>query len=391
MRHVQQAGKTFGAALTLLLTVLLALAGCGDSSTGHTSSTTSSTPTSSLLQNSTPLVGVNLPALSVTRWRVAYLATDGRLHLLSFDGKQDTRGPAVPDMNFFGLSFASAGISPNGATLAYSAASGLTLLDVSGHGAHTQQDQAVYQMAWSPDGSRLAMGDGIGGVWTVGVSGGAPVAVHGTPRNETYKLIGWLDTTHVAVSAATNEQSPNDFTLNALDVNTGALRRIATISASGIGKPQAALSPDGKQAIFWNEPFQDDPFTPLVAVIDTTTGAVHKLPGVTKATGAGFTSVAWKPGTETVAVSTGFATNSDLQAWLLDAQNDSAVRLLSGQYVVAWAPLNNILVLSASNATTVGEGPHSISVAVFSGGRYSLLQLTRNAKSFPIVGFAQAS
>lgn len=371
------------------MTLLVALMGCDGTPARHTQSTVPPSPTSSLLQNSTPLAGANLPMLAITRWRVAYLAADGHLHLLTFDGKQDTRGPRLPDMNFYGLDFASAGISPNGATLAYNAATGLTILDVGGHGTRTQQDQAIYQMAWSPDGSRLALGDDIGGIWTVRASGGSPTAVHGTPRNDTYRLVGWLDATHVAVSAAASDSTPNAFMLNALDVNSGALRHIATITVSGIGKPQVALSPDGKQAIIWNAPFQDDPFTPLVAVVNTATGAVRKLPGITKVTGSGFTSLAWKPGTHTVAVSTGFATNSNLQAWLLDMQGDGAIRLIGGQYVVAWAPFNDILVLSTSNTTTVGEGPHSISAAVFSGGRYSLQELTRNARSFPIVGFAQ--
>jgi hypothetical protein len=387
-QRFQLLGKTFVTAFALLMTLLVALAGCADTSAGHVQPTAPPSPTSSLLQNGTPLVGANLPALAITRWRLAYLAADGHLHLLTFDGKQDTRGPVVPDMNFFGLDFASAGISPNGATLAYSAASGLTILDVGGRGTRTQPAPPSYQMAWSPDGSRLALGDGIGGIWTVRASVGSPTAVHGTPRNDTYRLAGWLDATHVAVSAASDSNS-NAFALNALDVNTGALRHIATITVSGIGKPQVALSPDGKQAIFWNAPFQDEPFTPLAAVINIASGAVRKLPGITKATGSGFTSLAWKPGSQTVAVSTGFATNSNLQAWLLDVQGDSAIRLSGGQYVVAWAPSNSILVLSTSNTTTVGEGPHSISVAVFSGGRYSLRELTRGAKSFPIVGFAQ--
>ncbi len=110
---------------------------------------------------------------------------------------------------------------------------------------------------------------------------------------------------------------------------------------------------------------------------------------VTKATSSSFTSLAWQPGTQTVAVSTGFAANRDLQTWLLDVRNDSALQLISNQYVVAWAPVSNVLVLSTSNTTTVGEGPHSISVAVFSGGRYSLKTLARDARSFPIAGFAQ--
>ena len=239
----QRFQRTFGAAFALVLTLLAALAGCGGSSTAHTQSTTAPSPTSSLLQDSTPLVGANLPMLTTTHWRVAYLASDGRLHLLSFDGKQDTPGPTLPDMNFYGLGFTSAGISPNGATLAYNAASGLTLLDVSGHSTHTQQDPAIYQMVWSPDDSRVALGDGIGGIWTVRASGGSLTAVHGTPRNDTYRLIGWLDATHVAVSAAPDTGTSNDFVLNALDVNTGALRHIATINVAGIGKPQAALSP----------------------------------------------------------------------------------------------------------------------------------------------------
>src|SRR5262249_45182808 len=77
----------------------------------------------------TPVKGRPLPA--ITDWRAAYLGSDGVLHAVTLDGKTDLAGPQLPGMDSYGLNFASAGIAPNGHSLAY-ATNSFSIVDVAG-------------------------------------------------------------------------------------------------------------------------------------------------------------------------------------------------------------------------------------------------------------------
>lgn len=339
-------------------------------------------------------------------WRAAYLSQDGRLHVVTFDAKADMAGPTLPDLTSSSLGFASAGFAPNGHVLAYDAP-GLDILDVSAHSssAHKVNLAAMDEIAWSPDSSRLVASDGVDGLYTVGTLGGQQMAIPSVPLAAPWKAlgepIGWLDGTHVAIrvvrdgpyyTAPDGSSYSTGVGLGALDVTTGRLQIIASISFPGLADASFALSPDGKTALFYNARLRDNPFTPDVELIDTQTGQRRQLPGIARATHAGFTSVAWRPGTDELATSTGFAVNSNLQSWLLDTRQDAASHLLPGVYAMGWAPDAGTLIVSTGHDDEIGAGPFTISaLAMKADGSVASVTLTRAAWTFPFIGFARTT
>jgi hypothetical protein len=325
------------------------------------------------------------------------MAPDGNLHAVTLDGKTDVTGPTLPGMDFNGLGFASAGMAPNGQLLAYDAHAGLSILDIFADRS-SQGDSSfggsIYQMYWSADGNELALCDGEGSLWLAKPSTAPiqhPQLVPGTPGQGIGILLGWVDSTHVAV---TMNPTGDSITLGDVDVNSGQVRRVATISFPGLSTYHFSLSPDGAEALFFNERFRDQPYTPTVDLINITTGAVTSLPSIAQIMGSysGFTSIAWRPGTSTVAASTGFAVNHDLKGWLLDVQNDTAQHLTDGYYAMGWAPSSSTLVVSTYNQFAVGWGPFEIgAITLAPDGHGTSVVLTRNATSFPFVGFVRTT
>ena len=344
--------------------------------------------------------------LPFSDWRASYLSQDGRLHVVTFDAKADLAGPTLPDLTSSSLDFASAGFSPNGHVLAYDAP-GLDILNVAAHSSSARKVNlaAMYEMAWSLDSSQLAAGDGVDGLYTVGALGGQQMAIPSVPLTAPWKalgeLIGWIDASHIAVrlirdgpyyTAPDGSSYSTGVGLGALDVASGDLRVITGISFPGLAEASFALSPDGRTALFYNARLRDNPFTPDVELIDTRTGQRQKLSGITQATHAGFTSIAWQPGTATIAVSTGFAVNGDLQSWLLDTQHDAASRLLPGVYAMGWAPDSGPLIVSTGHDDEIGAGPFTISaVAMKTDGSVASVTLTRAAWTFPFIGFVHTA
>jgi len=109
---------------------------------------------------------------------------------------------------------------------------------------------------------------------------------------------------------------------------------------------------------------------------------------------SGFTSLAWRTGTQTVAASTGFDTNGDLKTWLLDLRHDSAVqlRLPKARYVAGWDPGGDVLILSTGWQILANGGPYEIIAAkIGAGGSISTTVLTQKAVTFPVVGFVRTA
>src|SRR5690348_7261850 len=89
---------------SVAIACLLAVAGCGTvvaSKPTQRPSPTQRTATAT----STP---TNLP--NFTDWRAAYLAADGKLHVVTLDGRQDLAGAPVTGMWMNGLSLSTAHI-----------------------------------------------------------------------------------------------------------------------------------------------------------------------------------------------------------------------------------------------------------------------------------------
>lgn len=322
---------------------------------------------------------------------------DGRMHAVALDGTNDVAGLVLPGMDSYGLNFASAGVAPNGHLVAYIANAGLSMLDVSGHTSFEGDPTfaIAYQMSWSPNGSELALSDGKGSVWLAQPSRVSstqhPQAVPGTPSQDIGVLLGWTDSAHVAVTLAPVGDS---ITLGDLDVTSGQVRPVATISSPDLSTYHFSLSPDGAEALFFNERYRDQPYTPLVDLINIATGAITPLPTLAQVMGpySGFTSIAWRPGSSMVAASTGFKENGDLKGWLLDVHADGASPLPSGFYAESWAPSSSTLVMSTGEQFEVGYGPFELdAVTVDASGHYTSTVLTHSAMSFPFIGFVRTA
>jgi hypothetical protein len=367
---------------------LLLLVGCAPSAT--IAPTPTATPT-------TPVTV--LPAFA--DWRVAYLGLDGTLHAVSLDGKTGVAGPKLTGLDQPGLNIGEAHASPDGRFIAYPNDTGMTVVALAGALASSDPLRYVsgltYDLAWSPDGTMLALSDrGMQSFQTAQIPLPANVA-----RAD---LLGWIDAGRLAVTVSFIGATGLQFA--ALDIATGKLRVIMSLPSAGIGSPQWSLSPDGKQALLANGPFRDEPYTPFVETINTTTGLVHKLPNTLKATSSAFNGVAWRPGTTMVAVTTGSIASPDpgsvstLKLWLVDTQRDMATQIPhadqlapKGAYPLGWAsdtgPLivNDIPICCLSNNKTAELRAITISA---NGGATSV-KLTDTAVTFPWLGLVKTA
>lgn len=380
----------WGAALCIALIVALIVSAC-DQSTAKKPALASPT---AITQS-----GDGLPPFS--DWRAAYLDGDGRVHAVTLDGKTDVMGPLLSGLTSPSLGFWSAGISPNGRFVAYAPPS-LRVVDLTGqHTNIVHVGGLAYAMFWSFDSSQLALDEGDGMLAIFNTPNGMTNVIQNIPPKTVSTLLGWIDSTHLAVTdlqGVTLATAPNgqdqyatSIALAALDITTGHVQMIATIRSPGLGNWAFTLSPDGHKILFSNRQLRDYPYTPLVDEIDTATGAITPLSGIEQATGSGFTSVAWQPGTDRVAVSTGFIVNSDLKNWLLDLGHDQEQSLPNTGFVAGWAPESSTLVLTTGQQIENGTGPFTLTaLALDANGQVaSSTTLTQTAMTFPFIGFVR--
>lgn len=347
-------------------------------------------------------VTASSPSASAT-WRAVYLGSDGHVKFAPLTSSQTVTGPTLPGLTFNGLVIASAGISPNGRLVAYSAADGLHVIDLTG-----RQDMShvppisAQEVLWAPDSTRLALGDGQGHIGVVNVLSGAYTHIPTPNQTGLAGIIGWVDTSHLAVTLThASDIDPaqpvaTSLSVGILDVSSWSIHTVTTITSSSTGMPRFALSPDGVRLLFFNKQFVGAPYTPQADEIDMATGMVTALPAITAAMGSysGFTSVAWRSDGHTVAATTGFIENHDLKMWLLDLGQDSAMRIQAphARYVMGWAPDNGLLVLSSGWDAVTNRGPYEIAAAsVDAQGIAHPILLTRDAMTFPFLGFARAT
>lgn len=385
--------------IAIVLVTAICVAGCAQGATAaRHASPTRPAPTATA-------VAGPLPRFS--DWRAAYLGTDGRVHAVTLDGKTGVAGPVLPNLSMYSLVVSSEGVSPNGHLLAYQTAV-LTIANLAAATSSDFEKASAAELAWSPDGSELALGDAEGSLWIVRASGASPVGVPGTPGPNrsvgVSELVGWIDSTHLAVTVlpanGPKYTDPEGNTwgtsieLGSIDIATGRVRIITAVSSPGLGNYSFSLSPDGSTALFDNAPIRTNPFTPIVEEISTSNGKVTPLSAIASATGANFTSLAWQPGTGMLAVTTGFIVNNNAEVWTLDPTRDTATQLqgIQGQYVAGWAPDSGpIITCNAPHPyAQVGDGPHDISaVTIEPDGHVSIIVLTHNAMTFPFLGFVR--
>jgi hypothetical protein len=371
---------------------LLVLAGCGQTITpaslqGHSIST----PTRS---QSTSTPAGTLPHFS--DWRAVYLGPDGKAHIVTLDGKVDLAGPALPDLTSNGLHVAGAGVGPDGKLLTYGA-DYLNLIDLTGR--TPPRSLPVYgggDLIWSPDGSKLYSYVGGGQFSYVSVPSGQATNV--APGSGIADEVGWIDNTHLAavsyqgagfVTDGYGDTLPTSAKLDSFDIIADQSRTIATIQGGGPTTFQFVVSPDGTQVLYFDATFRDLPFTPQVALINLATGNVTPLPTIAEATGADFSRVAWRPGSDTLAVSSSLS--GPMKTWLIDVGSDTATHIVPTGFPVGWSPDNGPLVLSSDWQSAIGLGPYSLHAVTCTTGspQCSSTTLTGQAMTFAFLGFVR--
>lgn len=355
------------------------------------SKTGSPTPTTSVQPS-----GI-LPSFS--DWRIAYIGANGVLHAISQDGLIDSSTSNLPMLTQHpGFHIASAGVSPDGHFFAYGNDQ-IYIINLATQNASRLAIQTIpmipYGLYWSPDSKWLAVYDNQ--KWSL-VDVNKPQEPLLSTRIPSDKgILGWIDTTHVL--AVTGHNAANgSFSLDSVDVFTGAQKTIATVLNGNLGAMGMVISPDGKRVLLYTQPpgegATSNAFSPFIEVIDTSTGQKHTLPQIAQKTGADFASVAWKPDSDTIAVTGGLPINSKITSWVLDVTADTATKLPSQDFPVGWAPDTGALILSTSSDFQVTNTPHKISIMhSMSPSPTQALPtvLVQAAYSLPFVGFVRTA
>lgn len=388
-----------------LMVALVLLAGCASNTTSIKFST------------ATPQ---GFPSFS--DWRVAYIGQDSHLEVISLNGKTTLEGIQLSIYGPQASGIWTAGTSPDGTHLAYSAGgAGMNYIDVHADDLTNLSHAAVYnnEFLWAPDGHSIELEGANKATAIVALSTGVvaqPSAkdldAHGNVA--TGATYGWLDNTHLAVEylpgetpnvPATQMGTPQTAAnLDSLDVSTGVLRHIATIQSNTMAQGQFSLTPDGAEALFYNTDWRDFPFTPEVERVDTATGQVTSLPHLTSIlTTDGFTQVLWIPHTHLALVATGYPQNKDLRYQMMDIDHDTASPVALSAFPVAWSPDGKTLILATSDPTSnsngigfadvgvIGSGPYTLTAVTFDSNWHiaTTVMLTHEAMQIPTLGFVR--
>ena len=375
------------AACAVSLTLCLALAGCAPGVARVKSAP--ATPT----VRPTPTVSV----AAISPWRLAYLTTKGQVEVVTPTGQAQLIGSLLQGMTASAMQqLQSAGVSPDGHTLAYCDPQ-LHIVDLTGAQPPQTFNGQVFRGGlcyWSPDGSEVA-DPPAGIVINVATHQAASLGPGWTQGQGALIGLGWLDNRHLAVEtgsdlkpdAVGNGMYPTTVTLNSFDIVTHAMRPIASIHSASLGDPLFVISPDGKEALVYNMHirFLGQPYTPMLDLIDITTGAVHSLDGALATTKGNFSGVYWRPGTQQVAVEQTYETG---KSFLLDVAHDTATVMPFGlgTEMIGWTPDGAYLALSstAPNATTASA------LTVSASGQMRVSALSGDSIGMPL-GFVRMS
>ncbi|MFI5273462.1 MAG: hypothetical protein ACHQ4H_10570 [Ktedonobacterales bacterium] len=376
-------------ALLLVLWCAALVAGCA---APVTHATTPAAPQATSLPTPVPtwttLPMIALPAFA--DWRAAYAGTDGLLHAVTFDGKTDLAGQPLPGLSSYGLMLVSAGASPNGKLVAY-AATGLNIVDAAQVTPVSSAGMAAaYTMFWSPDGTRLALGDNEGRFAIADAGAGRTTPVPGSRPALFRTLDGWLDNTHVLIDGVST--GGNSIVLGALNIADGRVRQIAALPLERNVEYRISLAPDGHEVLVYGWPYRDYLYTPFADLVDTTTGAHRLLPALAARTPQGVGEVVWRPDSLALAFS---LNQQGAPAMILSLATGAATALTTApadETVAAWSPDGSTLIFSTGYQLGVGTGPFTVSaVSLTSGALPRVTVLTNDAMSFPFIGFVRTA
>jgi hypothetical protein len=366
------------------------------------------------------------PPLTSTSEQAAYLGADGHLHEVTLNGAHDKTGPLLPSTDFISQTdtgWMDAAASPNGREIAYVTATsfttggdGITIVTVA-TGALRSVSVPATNIFWSPDGSRLAAdayptgAEGsiaTGSIHLINPSTGAVTSINATLDGQpadVYRIIGWLDADHLAVigsrssgtasliapsgqktlsSTAAELSGGPALQLDVLDVGSRELRHLVDL----VSPPDVFLSPDGKQLFVAPSTWVSTGY-----VVDPTTSQIRDLPQISATFASMFANIgnadftkggnwaatmAWKPGTHTIALSLGAwgpgvgegigpsgpgQSGPSRQAagvWLLDLDHDTAVSVTHNTYPLAWTADGKSLLISNLPASSLMYGGLSV-------------------------------
>lgn len=333
-----------------------------------------------------------------TQWKVAYLDQTAHMHAIGLDGAQDQQlitltDPILSDPQRAHSGFFIDALNPDGHTLSYGQTT-MHLVDIRQQTPdHSADTHAVISGgAWSPDGKQEIVTDGANNFYVLQTSNVSFRPLTGNPYPER-DLLGWLDATHIVVGQGLAQANPNDpnadgYALDSIDIGSGTHHRLASLMTPHLGVPMGKLAPDHQHVLFYNAPWQDEPFTPLVGIFDLHTGALRQLPAITNQTKSYFTSVAWAANGQMAIATTGFLENSNLQAWMLHLGADMAVKTKPSGYVYAWNAQTNTILASTALGTSLQDGPYTITaMQVQPADTFKTTILTTKAYSTPVIGF----
>ncbi|HEU5349243.1 MAG TPA: hypothetical protein VFU63_11590 [Ktedonobacterales bacterium] len=422
-----------------LLIVCLLFAACASSGGKLAVSTPSATPTATIpakwrgtgvgVPAVTPPASLSprpLPAFSDPR--VAYIGPDSLLHVVSLDGKRELMGTPIPLSGLLMVSGVwAAGTSPDGKQLAYFENAQVTTIDAAS-GARKKSpilDIGDSTVSWTPDQRYLALRH-YGAIECVNVATGSSFVTPGDPLAANSRPLvegpyGWLDATHVAVAVLPNTSgtpgthaipptpipgSPETYaTLASLDITTNQLRPIASVQKGGSVGAFSVL-PGGQWSLFTNIEQQGQSYTPQVALINNTTGAVTPLRHLSSLLPPrGFNSIVWRPNSTQAIVDTGFPQTRDDHYLLIDALHDTATPISLPGFPEMWSPDGSTLVVSNGpealnldgigweNVGEVGAGPFTLQAVRigWNGSTSAPVTLTTRAMNIPMLGFVHTA
>lgn len=316
------------------------------------------------------------PLAAFDGWRIAYVGDDGRLYVVTSDGRTTLAGPQLPDLLSSGGS-PMASASPDGHRIAYATrTSGLAIMDLTGAPAKPiplPVPAAGTDFSWSPDGSRLAMTRVDGSLATVDAATGhlAPVAAPAIPASLAdlggQSLIGWRDATHLLV--ARREWASATTRVELVDVQTGRTRPLAALSLPGPA-PRFALSSDGAKLLAYSpimgSPPASDPSQvsldgiAAIWVVDCANGSARQLTEAAHALDGPPGAAVWNGDDSSLYVATRFAPSSrstqsaTYHVWILSTAGDYALKQSFFGMPLEWMPGAGTLVFGIRDPAAPG-------------------------------------
>ena len=324
-----------------------------------------------------------LPAFS--DWRVAYIGEDGRLRIVSLDGKVDLAGPYVPSRDHLGEAHGGVAMAPDGHSLAYPTSLGVVVARLApGHVPINVINGLYFDLSWAPNSDLLALGSRGSSIslWRPGETDARVVYERSGERVDP---IGWIDEGHLAILIGVNT-----LTVASLDLVSGAVQPLTTFLQEQVGVPQFTMAPQGRQILLSSCSFHDQPFNHRLGVIDTATGVYHSLDNTRAKTDSCLENPAFQADTGRLIASQETPGNPVATTWTLDIAHDSATRTPIPGFPVAWAPANGPVITSSGHEVVDGLGPYTIRAAHPSAS-IAALTLTTTAMTFPALGLVRTA